>query len=109
MYGQPLNWFQRLLQRFQPTPTDIAQAELREAEIAKLHAHSEAEYAALRTQMHRLTAEYHADRINRLRTFLGIAPVDGTFMAGENDRATSPMLVRRLDETTGEFKTHKVG
>jgi hypothetical protein len=70
MYGQTLSWWERFLQRFQPTPMKLAHAELKQAELAELQAQSMAEYAALRVQIHKLTAEYHHNRIIRLKQFL---------------------------------------
>lgn len=82
MYGQQLSWFQRLMQRFHPSPEQMAEAELKEARLAELQSKSEAEYAALRMQMHNLTAEYHAGRICRLECFLGVNSNDTSYIKG---------------------------
>lgn len=70
MYGQSLTWFQRFVQRFQITPIQMAKAELKDAELAHLQSISMAEYADLRMQTHKLTAEYHDGRAKRLRQYL---------------------------------------
>lgn len=70
MYGQPLSWFQRFMQRFQATPIQMAQAELKDAELAALQCISMAEYADLCMQKHQLTADYHEARADRLREYL---------------------------------------
>jgi hypothetical protein len=70
MYGESLNWFQRFMQRFQPTPIEMAEAELKDAELAALHMEGKAEYAVLRVKIYNLTAEYHKGRIQRLKEFL---------------------------------------
>lgn len=70
MYGQSLSWLQRFLQRFQITPIQMAKAELKDAELAHLQSISMAEYADLRMQTHKLTAEYHDGRAERLRQYL---------------------------------------
>jgi hypothetical protein len=71
MYGETLGWFARFMQRFEPTPIQLVKAELKDAELSVLASQSKAEYAALRVQIHKLTAEYHQGRISRLRGFLG--------------------------------------
>jgi hypothetical protein len=70
MYGTHLTWFQRFLQRFQITPVQMAKAELKDAELAALQSVSMAEYADLRMQTHKLTADYHEGRAERLREYL---------------------------------------
>jgi hypothetical protein len=70
MYGETPGFFSRLTQRFQPTPTQVVTAELKDAELAALSSQSEAEYAALRVKIHTLTAEYHNARALRLKAFL---------------------------------------
>lgn len=70
MYGQSLSWLQRFLQRFQITPIQMAKAELKDAELAHLQSISMAEYADLRMQTHKLTANYHKARAERLRDYL---------------------------------------
>lgn len=70
MYGEHISWFHRFLQLFQPSVVTVVRAELKDAELAHLHAISKAEYAALRTQTHKLTAEYHAKRAERLQAYL---------------------------------------
>jgi hypothetical protein len=70
MYGQSLSWFQRFLQRFQATPIQMAKAELKDAELAHLQCISMAEYADLRMKTHKLTADYHAARAERLAEYL---------------------------------------
>lgn len=70
MYGEQMGWLSRFMQRFQATPIEIVQAELKDAELAALASQSKAEYAALRVQIHTLTAEYHSNRVQRLRAFI---------------------------------------
>lgn len=70
MYGQPLTWWQRFSQRFMPTPLNMAKAELKDAELAHLQSISMAEYADLRMQTHKLTADYHNNRAGRLRAYV---------------------------------------
>ncbi len=70
MYGQPLSWFQRFMQRFQSTPIQTVKAELKDAQLAALQSQSMAEYAALRVQIHSLTTTYHENRENRLQQFV---------------------------------------
>lgn len=71
MYGDKLSWFQRFMQRFQPTPEVMAMAELKDAELAALQSESMAEYAALRVSIHNLTAAYHKARMVRLSGYIG--------------------------------------
>lgn len=70
MYGQKLTKFQRFMQRFQLTPIQVVAGELRDAELAHLQSVSMAEYADLRMQTHKLTADYHDARADRLRQYL---------------------------------------
>lgn len=70
MYGQPLTFWQRFMLRFQATPTVMAEAELKAAELDRLQAISQAEYAHLRMNIYEITANYHAGRIERLKEFL---------------------------------------
>jgi len=70
MYGDQPGWFARFMQRFMPSPMEVVKAELLDAKIAVLQSQSQAEYAALRVQIHALTAKYHSDRIVRLQSFV---------------------------------------
>lgn len=70
MYGEHLNWFQRFLQRFQPTPIDVVKAELKDAELSAIMSESQAEFAALSVEIHKLTTVYHKNRAARLRDFV---------------------------------------
>lgn len=70
MYGEHLNWFQRFLQRFQPTPISVVKAELKDAELSAIMSESQAEFAALSVEIHKLTTIYHQNRANRLRMFV---------------------------------------
>ena len=70
MYGDQLGWWSRFMQRFMPSPIEMVTAELKDAEMAALASQSKAEYAALRVKIHSLTAQYHSDRVLRLKAFL---------------------------------------
>lgn len=70
MYGDKITWFQRFMQRFQPTPIQMVKAELKDAQLAALQSQSMAEYAALRVQIHNLTTIYHEGRVTRLQNFV---------------------------------------
>jgi len=70
MYGEKITWLQRFLQRFQPSPMEVVQAELKDAELAALQSQSMAEYAALSVQIHNLKVAYHEGRVDRLRAFI---------------------------------------
>jgi hypothetical protein len=63
-----------MLKRFMPNrePSDIiaAKAELEEAKLARLKAHSDAEYAASQVLKYNATAEFHHGRVERLSRYL---------------------------------------
>lgn len=68
--GQLPNWFDRWLQRFIPTPQQMVEAELKDAQLHVLAAQTQAEYAALCVDQHKLTIAYHQQRIERLHTWM---------------------------------------
>ncbi len=70
MHGEQPSWFQRFMLRFEATPRQIVEAELKQAQLAEIQEHTMAEYALLRMRVHQLTADYHAKRIERLTGYL---------------------------------------
>ena len=95
MYGQPLSFWQRFMLRFQATPTQMAEAELKAAELDKLAAISQGEYARLRAAIYEITATYHEGRITRLKEFLGY-DVEGPMMA--------PIDITELVKQHGDYR-----
>lgn len=70
MYGEHPGFIARFMQRFQPTPMQVVQAELKDAKLAALMSQSEAEYAALRVKIHSITSDYHLVRADRLQAYV---------------------------------------
>ena len=70
MYGEQMTRWQRFMQRFQLSPVDVVEAELKDAQVAALQAISKSEYATLRANIYSLTAKYHHERSVRLLDFL---------------------------------------
>lgn len=75
-HGQLPGWFDRWLQRWMPSPQEVAAAELKDAQLHVLESQTQAEYAALLVGQHNLTTNYHRNRIVRLSNYLGHDKVD---------------------------------
>lgn len=75
-YGQLPGWFDRLVQRFMPTPETVAEAELKDAKLQILESQTQAEAAALAVKIFNVTTQHHLERIVRLSEFLGHDKID---------------------------------
>lgn len=81
MYGEKLTRFERFMLRFAPEPIEVVKAELKQAQLAQLQSISQAEYADLRMQMHKLTADYHGNRADRMKQFIADVEYDPNTVA----------------------------
>lgn len=71
-FGEPLSWLARYFIRRAPDPLDVVKLERKDAELQTLASISRAEYAALRVDIHKRTAQYHQDRAVRLQEYIAM-------------------------------------
>lgn len=69
--GQIPGWLDRWLQRFIPTPEQIAAAELQDAKFQIMQSITAAEYAKMCVSQRNIETHFHRGRILRLAEFLG--------------------------------------